>query len=84
MPVRLAPGWLLLPIRTHVDLVAAAAALGANCVAAEIWDLGFRRIAEHLDQRSMSAGVIRARRNFAAANALVAQMIVSTILEPCS
>ena len=54
---------LLFPARSNVDLVPTAAALGADHARAEIRDFSFGRITPHFDQRSVTAGVIEARRN---------------------
>ena len=54
---------LLFPVRANVDLVASAAALGANHSASEIRHLGVGRIARHVDQGLVPAGIVKARRD---------------------
>ena len=54
---------LLFPIWTHVDLIAWAAALGADNTTAEPRHLGLSRIVRHIDQRGVAAGIVEAVRD---------------------
>jgi hypothetical protein len=57
------PWWLLFPVGAHVDLVASAAALGADHMASEVGDFSFGRVAPYIDQRRVSAGIVQTGRD---------------------
>jgi hypothetical protein len=57
------PRRLLFPVRPHVDLVSTAAALGADHPAAEVRQFSFGWVAPDFYQRSMTAGIVEARRD---------------------
>jgi hypothetical protein len=51
--------WLLFPVRANVDLVAPAAALGADHVAAEVRNFSFGRIDNSTHRSGLGAGTNR-------------------------
>jgi hypothetical protein len=53
--------WLLFPIGPNIDLVPTASTLGADHAAFEVRDFGFSRVAPHIDQRDVAAGIVQAR-----------------------